>query len=856
MKKAGGFGFRRKALRIRLELAGRILCEGTTDTMPPEVAIGRAPDCGWRIPPTDKTASNHHARLRARRGKWWVEDTGSRNGMYSKGEKVSEWCLAPGDQISIGDCVLSVERVEEKDAERAEHHRLEQLNGADAGRMIDLDRETSIIGSAPTCDIVCDDNLVSHRHAGIECKRDGSCWVKDLKSRNGTRVNRLPLKANERMLRDGDILSVAYVDFRFWDKNTTHVPSHIRLRAAVAAMTVLVCLAGWFFWNALNPSAGYLLGQARKKADRGDFRSALALVEQAKTARQHAQRRADIQGREHEIRMKQDTALRWEQMQEALEAEHWRDAKDTQMKDLQWAESAAGHRVRAERLQDLVEAFIGMRDAMVSATDGDAAVEALERTTATWSNALAAASGTPAMLEPVWKHSFRSARTEEHEAQDVQSAHENVWRVLKESGEEIKAEIDRALGSRKEMLASLKALDGPMPDPEKTGGGPTADEAKAITGHAAQICRDAMGVAYTNNLIRKKEQEVAWNKGESYLHLRYSPIAENLYAKLQFALNDLVAAEETVLSNVDRLAKREAKKGDKESQTEALEGELAFPHRTDNWILLRYQAVLAGANSNLCTKVAGELDFKLKDLLAAGMETASDTPPSIARLEQLDLKRDIFTFVDWLQPPPNRATVDWGEKSIPGCPYDEILGCKYAGKLLDSPAESTRMLDWLGKTREEVVKEDVFWPLARQARDEYACLDALLDQVKRSPLLALRIRGDAPESHLKALCQRAEALERERDGLLAAWLDAAEDLDGREAVAVRALWLMVSPEWNDGVYATAHGEYDSLRNEHRQAAKDTKGYASYLKACLPDDVFIEKWIRYHYAKAKEEMEGL
>ena len=165
--KLGKIGLPKKALEIRLELNGRVLREGTTRELPPETAIGRAADCGWRIPPTDKTASNHHARLYSRRGKWWVEDTGSRNGMYCKGEKVARWCLAAGDQVSIGDCVLVARAAEDKDASRAEHHRLEQLNGADAGRMIDLDRESCIVGSAPTCDIGCDDSLVSHRHAEL-----------------------------------------------------------------------------------------------------------------------------------------------------------------------------------------------------------------------------------------------------------------------------------------------------------------------------------------------------------------------------------------------------------------------------------------------------------------------------------------------------------------------------------------------------------------------------------------------------------------------------------------------------------------------------------------------------------------
>ncbi len=68
----GGFAFSKKALEIRLEMNGRVLCEGTTKDLPAETTIGRAADCTWRMPPTDKTASNHHARLYGQRGKWCV----------------------------------------------------------------------------------------------------------------------------------------------------------------------------------------------------------------------------------------------------------------------------------------------------------------------------------------------------------------------------------------------------------------------------------------------------------------------------------------------------------------------------------------------------------------------------------------------------------------------------------------------------------------------------------------------------------------------------------------------------------------------------------------------------------------
>ena len=49
---------------------------------------------------------------------------------------------------------------------------------------------TWIVGSAPDCDVRVDDQYASSRHARVTLRADGTYWIEDLGSTNGTRVTR------------------------------------------------------------------------------------------------------------------------------------------------------------------------------------------------------------------------------------------------------------------------------------------------------------------------------------------------------------------------------------------------------------------------------------------------------------------------------------------------------------------------------------------------------------------------------------------------------------------------------------------------------------------------------------------
>ncbi|MBO7619896.1 MAG: FHA domain-containing protein, partial [Victivallales bacterium] len=123
--------FSSKELIIRFELNGDVLQEISSADIKEEIAIGRNPASTWVIPPTDKSASNNHAKLFVKGGHAIIKDMQSRNGTFFQGERITERKLQAGDQIRIGDCLLKVESAAETGGPKALHpfNRLEQHNG-------------------------------------------------------------------------------------------------------------------------------------------------------------------------------------------------------------------------------------------------------------------------------------------------------------------------------------------------------------------------------------------------------------------------------------------------------------------------------------------------------------------------------------------------------------------------------------------------------------------------------------------------------------------------------------------------------------------------------------------------------
>ncbi len=93
-------------------------------------------------------------------------------------------------------------------------HRGKVLSPLGGGPAIPLITERIVIGRGDDCDLQIRDSSISGKHC--ELQFDGTWWITDLKSRNGTRVNGKPV--TRRQLVDGDVVSVGNsVRFRLED---------------------------------------------------------------------------------------------------------------------------------------------------------------------------------------------------------------------------------------------------------------------------------------------------------------------------------------------------------------------------------------------------------------------------------------------------------------------------------------------------------------------------------------------------------------------------------------------------------------------------------------------------------------
>ena len=308
---------------LRLELNRRILYEINDPSPSDTITIGRSSDCVWVIPREDNVASGHHAVILMRKGHLCLRDTGSRNGIFYKGRKIQEKNLAPGDQFSIGNCTLYVERLRPI---RNARHELVYLNTELKGKSVVLDRPRFVVGSAPSCDLVIDEQLVSQRHTEFATKADG-CWLKDLCSKNGTFVNGTKLSSNtERLLVDDDVVSISFVDFKFVDGKVEHSKIRIWYSLGVVAVTIFVVLALNWLWMRMTASSDSCLNLARQEASAGRFAEAREALKESRTRRGADANQIVYRELERSVAIWENIFDGWEKARSALSFGNWVEA--------------------------------------------------------------------------------------------------------------------------------------------------------------------------------------------------------------------------------------------------------------------------------------------------------------------------------------------------------------------------------------------------------------------------------------------------------------------------------------------------------------------------------------------------
>ena len=172
------------------------------------LVIGRRSDCDIVV--DSETVSREHARVFINAEGCWIQDR-SKNGTTINGVPIEGTeRLASGDRVGIGDAELVALGGE------TTGFGIRRESGAPAGSStptaVQLSSRPLTIGRDPSNVVGLDDPNVSRFHAVIE-QRDGGSELRDLSSRNGTRVNgklvwRVPLDP-------GDEVAIGAYRFRF-----------------------------------------------------------------------------------------------------------------------------------------------------------------------------------------------------------------------------------------------------------------------------------------------------------------------------------------------------------------------------------------------------------------------------------------------------------------------------------------------------------------------------------------------------------------------------------------------------------------------------------------------------------------
>ncbi len=90
---------------------------------------------------------------------------------------------------------------------------LKVIKGSVPGQILELRGERAVIGRHPSCEIVLDNAAVSRHHAQI-LESHGSFFVEDLRSRNRTYVNKVPIDGRTE-LHEGDLIRICDLAFTF-----------------------------------------------------------------------------------------------------------------------------------------------------------------------------------------------------------------------------------------------------------------------------------------------------------------------------------------------------------------------------------------------------------------------------------------------------------------------------------------------------------------------------------------------------------------------------------------------------------------------------------------------------------------
>lgn len=237
---------------LRLEYQGKTLFEKSSEEISAPITIGRSSQATWQVPSEDEFLGRQHAEISVKGKKVVVRDL-SKNGIFFQGERVQERRLAEGDRLQMSNVTLIAEK-EVKKPRVVLKHKLTVRSGDKQGKAAALPDTGAVftVGSDPkwadpAVGLQFFDPRISKQHAEFRVHPDGSCWVKELNSKNGTRVNGEVLAGGkERLLRCGDLISFAHIDVAYTDGTENRALRNVLIQGSIILASLVVLAAGYY----------------------------------------------------------------------------------------------------------------------------------------------------------------------------------------------------------------------------------------------------------------------------------------------------------------------------------------------------------------------------------------------------------------------------------------------------------------------------------------------------------------------------------------------------------------------------------------------------------------------------------
>ena len=371
-------------LQIRLQHNDRVIHEICASDLAQEIEIGRSSACGWRVPVEDTVSSSHHAVL-TRQGKDVVLlDKQSKNGTWFCGRRIEQKKLKTGDRITMGRCVLVVEEVSKKTS-GAMPAEIVVLTGKLRNQHKPIQGAQFTIGSDPKADLLFLDDLVSREHAVILHKEDGSYWLKDNGSTNGTKVNDVPLRAQqERLLKDGDRVAIAHMEFIFRDGAGPRDQGQALLKLGIVMALVLLVSGLYLVFQFVKPSAGKRIQNATQMAQQGRFLDARGELDKAINGRGYGDAQEQVMFVRRQIDCWESAFKQWQKSRGYLEGQNWKLAATELGGLLSLSSDSFGWgegpllRQNAEKLKRLLDIYLDVSRPDIALSDLTAKYEALK----------------------------------------------------------------------------------------------------------------------------------------------------------------------------------------------------------------------------------------------------------------------------------------------------------------------------------------------------------------------------------------------------------------------------------------------------------------------------------------------